>query len=128
MLVQVVYEFLGIALGPQKFLEIHGVHLVIFLVAHAVGLYLTVVDTHQRARADDVEAAVEFEELQRGGTVGACLQFVKEEQGSAGDEPQLGIEQRDVLEDGVYLEAIVKDGLVPRLLYKVDFNDALVVL
>ena len=79
VLVQVVYEFLGIALGPQKFLKIHGVHLVIFLVAHAVGLYLAVVDTHQRARADDVEAAVELEELQRGGTVGACLQFVKEE-------------------------------------------------
>ena len=45
-----------------------------------------------------------------------------------GDELKIGIEQRDVFENRIYLETIVEDVAIFDLLHKVDFDYVLILL
>jgi len=119
-----ILDLLGlVALRPQKFLEIHGVHFVVFLVANAVGFDLAVIDSHHRAGADDVIAAVGTEGFQGGGAVDALLQLVKKDEGFPGDEFQIGIFEGDILQNRIHLEAVVENILILLLQNKVDLDD-----
>ncbi len=62
---------------PQKFLEVHRVHLVIFFVAHAVALDFAVVHAEHGTAAYYIESAVNTKEFECGGNFGKLRYFVK---------------------------------------------------
>ena len=120
MLIEISNESLPIAFCPQELLEVHRVHLVVLFVAHAIRLYLLIVDTHERARSNHVEATIQLEKLQRGGTSRTGLQLIKKEERLTGNKPQQRIQQRDVFEQRVHLVSIIENTLEFRLLHKID--------
>ena len=80
MTIQVFYLFWLIALGPQKLLEVHREHVEVVIITDGIGFDFLIIDAHHRTRTDDIIALVLAERLERGGTVGAFLQFVEENQ------------------------------------------------
>ena len=67
----------AISLCPEKFLEVHGDHAVIRLVAHAVALNPPVMDAREGSAADDIESAVSLEKFQGGGNLRILLELIK---------------------------------------------------
>ena len=70
----------------------------------------------------------ELKELQCSGTIRTGLEFIEEKERVVGDELKIGIEQRDVFENRIYLETIVEDVAIFDLLHKVDFDYVLILL
>ena len=103
-------------------------HGVVFLVAYAVWFYLSIVDAHERSRADDIVSAVYLERFQAGGTGRAVLHLVEENQGVAILYLYGRVYEGQVADDVVNLVAIVEDGLVFLLKHEVDGNHILVVV
>ena len=90
-------KILRITLGPQKFLKVHRVHLIVLFIANAVRLYFPVVYAHQRTRANHVITTVNLKEFQRSGTIRTGLQLVKKQQRVICHKLVVWIQQRNIL-------------------------------
>ena len=119
---QIRNEPVIVALCPEKFLKIHGIHPVVCFVAHAVALNFPVIDPQHGPAADHVKAAVNAEKLQSGGDIGKLLKLVKEEQRLSGREPLARVQAGDVFDNIVSPIAVGSDELVLRLLHEIDVN------
>ena len=119
---QIRNEPVIVALCPEKFLKIHGIHLVVRFVAHAVALNFPVIDPQHGPATDHVKAAVNTEKLQSGSDIGKLLKFVKEEQRLSGREPLARVQAGDVFDNIVSPIAVGGDELVLRLLHEIDVD------
>ena len=122
MIQQVDNQSVIIALRPEKLLKIHGIHLVVCFVAHAVALDFPVIDPQHGPAADHIKAAINGKEFQCGGDIGELLKLVKEEQRLSGQEPLARVQAGDVFDNIVSLIAIGGDELVLRLLHEIDID------
>lgn len=73
-----------IAFGPEKFFEIQGVHGIVFFVSYTVGFDFLVIDAHEGTGTDYIIASIQLESFQAGGTGGAGLEPIEEQQSTAG--------------------------------------------
>ena len=122
MVQQVCDKPIVVALRPKEFLKIHGVHLVVRLIAYAVALNFPVIDPQHGPTADHVKAAVHAEKFQRGGDIRKFLKLVKEKQRLTGQEPLARVQTGNIFDDLVRLIAVSGDELILGLLHEIDVD------
>ena len=120
-------EGLVIALSPKKLLEVHGVHFVVRLIAHAVAFDFPVVDAQHGTAADHVKPAVQLEKFQGSRDVRKLLQFVEKQQGFPRKKALGRVEPGDILDDVLGFVPVGSDHFIVWFFHKVDVDHALVV-
>ena len=127
MFIKVINLRIAIAQCPQELLKVERHHLAILLVANAVRLNLMIINAHHRSGTNHIITPVELKGLEAGGTVGTILHLVKKNECFIRHELTGGVNQRDILNNGINPEAIVKYSAILWLQGEVDSHHMLII-
>ena len=125
--IKVLYLYLRISPGPEEFLKIHRVHLIILLVSNGIGLNLFIVDAHQGTGADHVVTRIRVKGFEGRSAIWTFLKLVKEEECLVRNELPRWLQQRYILNDCVHFISVVKDGAELLLQDEVNLYDRFIV-
>ena len=116
-----------IALCPQKFLEVHGEHIVIFFIADAVAFDFLIVHTQHRAAANHIKPPILMKKLEGCCNFRKFGNFIKKKQRFVRNKFLGRVNHRYIFDNGGRLIAVCDDSLVFFIPDKIDFYNALII-
>ena len=127
MIQQILLQRVIVSSRPQKLLKIQGIHLIVCFIPNAHTLDLFVVNSKQRAAADDIKAMINGKELQGCCNVRAGLHLVKEQQSSACFKIESRFNPCNVFYNLIRIISVFKNRSELRTLDEINLDNVLIV-